>query len=234
MRWWAGRFSPPPGRPAPPAKTEAPSRSPAVPARTSGVERDRAAVSRRDGGLGRVAEDGVGGPYGVSRQTVHSWTVRYQLDGLRGLEDRSHRPASCPHRVDADVEALVCTIRRDPPRDRLQPPFPTVCAWTVRGRLGLGPGRRAEVPRRPPPRLQSRPRTHRRPLAPHLRRPGRPGRRLRAEHKRHQPVPGQTPDSAGRVLMAGGGNYVVSELSTLAVDVGATRLTSLRKSSRSR
>ena len=42
--------------------------------------------------------------------------VRYERDGLRGLEDRSHRPASCPHRVDADVEALVCTIRKDHPR----------------------------------------------------------------------------------------------------------------------
>jgi transposase len=54
--------------------------------------------------------------YGVSRQTVHAWCVRYRADGLRGLEDRSHRPASCPHRVDAEVEALVCTIRKDHPR----------------------------------------------------------------------------------------------------------------------
>lgn len=58
----------------------------------------------------------VAGRYGVSRQTVHAWCVRYQRDGLRGLEDRSHRPASCPHRADAEVEALVCTIRKDHPR----------------------------------------------------------------------------------------------------------------------
>jgi len=54
--------------------------------------------------------------YGVSRQTVHSWTIRYEREGLRGLEDRSHRPASCPHRIGADAEALVCTIRKDHPR----------------------------------------------------------------------------------------------------------------------
>jgi transposase len=51
--------------------------------------------------------------YGASRQTVHTWTVRYQQGGLRGLEDRSHRPASFPNRVDPGVEALVCTLRKD-------------------------------------------------------------------------------------------------------------------------
>jgi transposase len=58
----------------------------------------------------------VAGRYGVSRQTVHEWTVRYERDGLRGLEDRSRRPATCPHRIDAAVEALVCTLRQDHPR----------------------------------------------------------------------------------------------------------------------
>jgi transposase InsO family protein len=58
----------------------------------------------------------VAARYGVSRQTVHSWAVRYERDGLRGLEDGSHRPLSCPHRADAGVEALVCTLRRDHPR----------------------------------------------------------------------------------------------------------------------
>lgn len=33
------------------------------------------------------------GRYGVSRQMVHSWCGRYQRDGPRGLEDRSHHPA---------------------------------------------------------------------------------------------------------------------------------------------
>jgi transposase InsO family protein len=58
----------------------------------------------------------VAARYGVTRQTVRSWTLRYERDGVRGLEDRSHRPSSCPHRVDADVEALVCTLRTDHPR----------------------------------------------------------------------------------------------------------------------
>jgi transposase len=54
--------------------------------------------------------------YEVSRQTLHTWTIRYERDGLRGLEDRSHRPAACPHRVDPATEALVCELRTDHPR----------------------------------------------------------------------------------------------------------------------
>ena len=34
---------------------------------------------------------------GVSRQSVHGWLVRYLLEGVAGLADRSHRPHSCPH-----------------------------------------------------------------------------------------------------------------------------------------
>src|SRR5262249_8722768 len=45
-----------------------------------------------------VLEVGAGVPvtevaerYGVSRQSVHTWLVRYQREGIAGLEDRSHR-----------------------------------------------------------------------------------------------------------------------------------------------
>jgi transposase-like protein len=37
----------------------------------------------------------------VSRQTLHSWLARYEAEGLAGLLDRSHRPASCPHQMQA-------------------------------------------------------------------------------------------------------------------------------------
>jgi hypothetical protein len=53
---------------------------------------------------------------GVSRQSVHAWLARYRRDGLAGLADRSHRTASCPHRASAEVEAVVCELRRDHPR----------------------------------------------------------------------------------------------------------------------
>jgi Transposase and inactivated derivatives len=62
--------------------------------------------------LGGAAKTEVAGRYGVSRQTVHAWLARYASDGLKGLEDRSHRPHECPHRVDAEVEALVCELRQ--------------------------------------------------------------------------------------------------------------------------
>jgi transposase InsO family protein len=54
--------------------------------------------------------------YGVSRQTLHAWMRRYRQDGLGGLADRSHRPVSCPHQTAAEVEALVCELRRAHPR----------------------------------------------------------------------------------------------------------------------
>ncbi|HEY7103450.1 MAG TPA: IS481 family transposase [Mycobacteriales bacterium] len=53
---------------------------------------------------------------GVSRQTLHTWLARYRDGGLGGLVDRSHRPASCPHRADAAVETAVCELRRHHPR----------------------------------------------------------------------------------------------------------------------
>ena len=53
---------------------------------------------------------------GVSRQSVHGWVRRYRAGGLAGLADRSHRPQNCPHQVAADVEALVCELRRAHPR----------------------------------------------------------------------------------------------------------------------
>jgi transposase len=53
---------------------------------------------------------------GVSRQSVHSWIRRYDEGGLGALADRSRRPESCPHQVSAEIEAMVCELRRDHPR----------------------------------------------------------------------------------------------------------------------
>ena len=52
---------------------------------------------------------------GVSRQTLHSWLARYEAEGLEGLVDRSHRPASCPHQMAAEIEAVVLELRRSRP-----------------------------------------------------------------------------------------------------------------------
>jgi transposase InsO family protein len=54
----------------------------------------------------------VAGRYGVSRQSVHAWLVRYRQEGIAGLEDRSHQVHHHPWRIPAGVEELICELRR--------------------------------------------------------------------------------------------------------------------------
>jgi len=70
-----------------------------------------------------VLEVGVGVPvtevaerYGVSRQSVHTWLVRYRQEGIAGLEDRSHQVRHHPWRIPAEVEELICELRRAHPK----------------------------------------------------------------------------------------------------------------------
>jgi transposase InsO family protein len=58
----------------------------------------------------------VAARYEVSRQSVHAWMVRYREGGLGALADRPRRPDTCPHQVSAEVEAVVCEMRREHPR----------------------------------------------------------------------------------------------------------------------
>ncbi|MEU1418080.1 IS481 family transposase [Streptomyces sp. NPDC005731] len=74
-------------------------------------QRDHAAIEVASG----VPVTQVAARYGVSRQSVHSWVRKYEQSGLPGLADRSHRPASCPHRIVGEVEAMVCELRRRHP-----------------------------------------------------------------------------------------------------------------------
>jgi putative transposase len=50
--------------------------------------------------------------FGVSRPTGYKWLERYQQLGPAGLEDRSHRPDSCPHATDAEVQARILQLRK--------------------------------------------------------------------------------------------------------------------------
>jgi transposase InsO family protein len=50
--------------------------------------------------------------HGVSRQSIYTWLANYEAGGLAGLVDRSHKPASCPHQISAQVEAAICEMRR--------------------------------------------------------------------------------------------------------------------------
>ncbi|GGM24160.1 hypothetical protein GCM10010129_80740 [Streptomyces fumigatiscleroticus] len=54
--------------------------------------------------------------FGASRQSVYSWVERYHAGGLDALVDKSRRPHVSPHQVPAEVEALVCELRRSYPR----------------------------------------------------------------------------------------------------------------------
>jgi transposase InsO family protein len=65
-----------------------------------------------------VIQDGwkvteVAARLGVSRQSVHAWIARYEQGGIAALADRSHRPSACPHQISAEVEALICELRRE-------------------------------------------------------------------------------------------------------------------------
>lgn len=52
---------------------------------------------------------------GVARQSVHNWIARYEVGGLPALADRSHRPQSCAHQIAAELEAMICELRRKHP-----------------------------------------------------------------------------------------------------------------------
>ena len=65
-------------------------------------------------GDGRTVTE-VARDWGVSRKTLHAWLARYELAGLEGLNDLSHRLAHCPHQMPASVEAKVLEMRRAKP-----------------------------------------------------------------------------------------------------------------------
>jgi transposase InsO family protein len=53
--------------------------------------------------------------FGISRKTGYKRVARYQKDGVAGLEDRSHAPLHCPHRIRPEIEALLLEARRAHP-----------------------------------------------------------------------------------------------------------------------
>ena len=54
----------------------------------------------------------VANRFGVSRQSVHSWLLRYELEGMHGLTERSHRPDRCEHQMSSAVQVRVIELRR--------------------------------------------------------------------------------------------------------------------------
>ena len=54
----------------------------------------------------------VANRFGVSRQSVHSWLLRYEMEGITGLTERSHKPERCEHPMSSHVEVRVIELRR--------------------------------------------------------------------------------------------------------------------------
>jgi transposase InsO family protein len=53
--------------------------------------------------------------FSISRKTAYKWIHRYEKEGPKGLEDRSHRPHYCPHKTDsAIVEAILKARMKHP------------------------------------------------------------------------------------------------------------------------
>lgn len=53
--------------------------------------------------------------FDITRKTGYKWVERWRAEGLAGLEDRSHAPRSCPHRMGEDVAAALVAMRRRHP-----------------------------------------------------------------------------------------------------------------------
>ena len=54
----------------------------------------------------------VANRFGVSRQSIHSWLLRYETEGKASLTERSHRPQRCVHQMSSAVEVRVIELRR--------------------------------------------------------------------------------------------------------------------------
>ena len=62
--------------------------------------------------LAGQSRSAVAAQMGCSRQTVHKWVRRFEVEGPAGLEDRSSRPTRSPSRTPAAVEQKICRLRR--------------------------------------------------------------------------------------------------------------------------
>jgi transposase InsO family protein len=82
--------------------------------------RELSVVEQRYQAVLAVISDGetvtdVAARFGVSRQTLHNWLTKYEVGGLENLGDGSHRPRSCPHQMDVEVEVEIAMMRRGHP-----------------------------------------------------------------------------------------------------------------------
>lgn len=54
--------------------------------------------------------------HGISRDTFYRYRRRFKAAGEAGLQERPRAPITSPNRMDADLEHLICRMRKDHPR----------------------------------------------------------------------------------------------------------------------
>lgn len=81
--------------------------------------------------------------YGISRKTGYKWRDRFEEGDLASLEDRSHAPHHCPHRISAQMKTLLCDTRRAHPSwgpikllDWLRPRHRRIRDWPAPSTIG--------------------------------------------------------------------------------------------------
>ena len=107
--------------------------------------------------------------FGISRKTGYKLVARYKDEGIPGLEDRSHAPRHCPHRISPEVEAVLLEGRRAHPTWGpkklvlvLAPRYPDLVlpapssVGLLLKRQGLVPPRKRRAPRSPVARAPRR------------------------------------------------------------------------------
>ena len=50
--------------------------------------------------------------YGITRQTFYTWQKRFDVDGIDGLKDRSHRPKNSPNATHTEVVGKIIYLRQ--------------------------------------------------------------------------------------------------------------------------
>jgi len=96
-----------------------------------------------DDRLGLFSHTELCARYSISRKTGYKWLARYHHEGLDGLQDRSHAPHHCPHRISQDMADLICSARRLHPDwgpekllDWLAPRHPHITHWLATSTVG--------------------------------------------------------------------------------------------------
>lgn len=82
-----------------------------MPWRTSTVQNERARFVL-EAELSDLSHAELCRRHNISRPTGYKWIRRYREEGLKGLEDRSHRPRSCPHAISTPVIDRILQIRK--------------------------------------------------------------------------------------------------------------------------